>query len=92
MYAHNYLIPFCMLSLCIRAARGFLVKTVLDRLLATVENITNVNFVWDCILIGHTYQAVHNLWQTLSNTIIVCTAATLVVYESNLIAHYQSTK
>ena len=36
--------PFCMLSLCIRAARFFLVKTVLDSLLATVENITNVKF------------------------------------------------
>ena len=52
-----------MSSLCIRAARLFLLKTVLDNLLATVENITNVNFIWYCILIGHTYQLVVHLNQ-----------------------------
>ena len=38
-----------------KSSKVFLVNTVLDSLLATVKNITNVNFIWYCILIGHTY-------------------------------------
>ena len=61
-----------MLSLCLRAARVF-GKDCLRQLLATVENITNVKYYlvlftnWSYTPASSViYQAVHNLWQTLS--------------------------
>ena len=49
-----------MLSICIRT-NGFLVKAVLDSVLATVENITNANFIWYYILIGQHTNVISNV-------------------------------
>ena len=43
-----YIFPFCHF---VEEQQGFLAKIVLDSLLATLENITNVDFIMYCILI-----------------------------------------
>ena len=63
----------------------FLVKSVFNSLLATVENITDVNLIWYYILILHTslISNAPGCAQSVADKHYYCTAAKLVGYKYN---------